>query len=227
MFRRILVAALIAGAVAGFVATAVQVARLLPLIEIAETFEAAGASHQHDHGVAAQWQPTPGGERLAFTLLFNVLAGVGFALLVNAGLALRKAAGHAPTIGGGVIWGAAGFASFALAPALGLPPELPGTPAADLLARQAWWIGTAVATAGGLGILAHAATGAARRGIAAAAGLLLIALPHLIGAPEPPDEHSAVSAELAVQFAVASLAAAAVFWAVLGSMSGWLQRRLG
>ena len=50
-------------------------------------------------------------------------------------------------------WGLAGFAAFTLAPNLGLPPELPAMPAADLLARQAWWIGTVVATAAGLALI--------------------------------------------------------------------------
>ena len=230
MLRRILTAALVAGAIAGLVATAIQAARLLPLIQIAERFEDAAAAVHHEHGNAQaaaepEWEPSPGAERLAFTVLFNVLAGFGFALLLNAGLAIRSAGGHPPTLASGMIWGAAGFASFALAPAFGLPPEPPGVPAADLIARQAWWVATAVATAGGLGLLAHAATGTMRRAAAAVLGLALIIAPHVIGAPHS-DEASSVPAGLAVEFAVASLVTAAVFWAVLGSTSAWVQRRL-
>ncbi|MEI2612914.1 MAG: CbtA family protein [Candidatus Promineifilaceae bacterium] len=43
--------------------------------------------------------------------------------------------------------------AFQLAPAFGLPPELPGMAAADLGARQVWWCGTALAT--GVGIFGH------------------------------------------------------------------------
>jgi cobalt transporter subunit CbtA len=235
MFRRILVAALIAGAVAGGLATVLQAARLTPLILVAERYESAGGeAHEahdhagHTHGAAAvPWQPAPGTERLAFTLMFNLLAGVGFALLVNAGLALRDAAGAAPDLGTGALWGAAGFASFALAPALGLPPELPGMPSADLVDRQIWWVATALATAIGLALLLYVGRPGPRRTLMATAGVVAIVLPHLIGAPQPDAaEASQVPAELAAQFAVGSLVTAAVFWLVLGSVSGWLQRRL-
>ena len=74
----------------------------------------------------------------------------------------------------------AGFAVFMLAPSLGLPPELPGMPAAELGPRQVWWLLTAAATAAGLALLAFRRTpvwavggrrpagGAASRGRAAA-----------------------------------------------------------
>jgi cobalt transporter subunit CbtA len=242
VLRRILLIALIAGAAGGLVASALQITRLTPLILAAETYETAVPA-EHTHGAHTQgdgahphsgpeWKPSEGGERLAFTVLFNLLAGFGFALLLNAGLTLRRAAGHGPTIVTGAAWGLAGFASFALAPALGLPPELPGMPAADLLPRQIWWIGTAGATAVGIGLLAAAAGTGARRGrmsglVGAALGVALIAAPHVIGAPQAAAEASAVPASLAVRFAVSSLATAALFWLVLGGLSGWLQRRLG
>jgi cobalt transporter subunit CbtA len=231
VLRRILLIALLAGAAAGLVASALQVTRLTPLILAAETYETT-APAEHSHGgvahthTAPEWKPGEGGERLAFTVLFNLLAGFGFALLLNAGLTLRRARGDGLDIGTGVAWGLAGFASFALAPALGLPPELPGMPAAELLDRQIWWVGTAGATAAGIALLA-AATGGAHRGLKAVLGAVLIVAPHIVGAPEAAAEASAVPASLAVRFAVSSLATAALFWVVLGGMSGWLQRRLG
>ena len=54
----------------------------------------------------------------------------------------------------GLLWGLGGFAVFMLAPSLGLPPELPGMPAAELGPRQVWWLLTAAATAAGLALLA-------------------------------------------------------------------------
>ena len=45
------------------------------------------------------------------------------------------------------MWGLAGFAVFTIAPGLGLPPELPGVPAAPLLSRQIWWVTAVLATA--------------------------------------------------------------------------------
>ena len=82
------------------------------------------------------------------SLALFVVFGVGYALLLAAVmLALRRE----PTPQGGLIVGIAGFLAVALAPAIGLPPELPGMGAAPLVLRQAWWLMTVVAT--GLGPL--------------------------------------------------------------------------
>jgi cobalt transporter subunit CbtA len=226
MLRRILLVALIAGAVAGLVATAVQGLRLWPLIAAAERFEQTGGeSHQHGDATPAhdhEWQPADGAERIAFTALFNILTGFGFALLLNGALALRQSAlrGATPDVATGALWGLAGFACFALAPAFGLPPELPGMEAADLLHRQLWWIATALASAAGLSLLAFA-----RPNVWKALGVVILVAPHLVGAPHT-HETGPVPAELAAQFVAASLVAAAVFWIVLGAVSGWLHRRL-
>jgi predicted cobalt transporter CbtA len=58
-----------------------------------------------------------------------------------------------------------------------------------------------------------------------AAGLALMAAPHLIGAPQPERIGGAVPPELAGHFAAASLVTAAVFWCVLGWLSGTFWRR--
>ncbi|HEX6979126.1 MAG TPA: CbtA family protein [Alphaproteobacteria bacterium] len=230
MLRRLLLIAVIAGAAAGLVATAFQAAKLWPLIAAAERYEAAapaegGAAHGHDdavHDHGEAWQPADGAERMAFTLLFNILTGFGFALLLNGALALRAAVGDARPLDGrtGLLWGLAGFGCFALAPALGLPPELPGMVAADLAGRQVWWIATALASAAGLAGLAFA-----RPVWAKALGLAFLVIPHVIGAPRP-EGAGVVPAELAAEFVVASLLAAAMFWLVLGGVSGWLHRRM-
>ena len=89
-------------------------------------------------------------------------------------------------------WAAGGFAATGLATGLGLSPELPGSAAADLFARQIWWIGTAAATGAGLYALIKL-----RTPLAIAAGVLLLVLPHLIGAPHPHEYVSTAPAELA------------------------------
>jgi cobalt transporter subunit CbtA len=121
----------------------------------------------------------------------------------------------------GILWGAAGFAVFALAPALGLPPELPGMTAAALESRQVWWIGTVIATAIGIGLFTESKTILAK-----IAALALLAAPHLIGAPHPFLFESNVPAELSAQFAIASLVTSAFFWFVLGGTSGYLYKKL-
>ncbi len=227
MLRKIVLAALVAGFVAGLVVTAVQAAKVWPLIAAAEEFEeaaqAANPAHAQDDEA---WSPAAGVERIGLTLLFNIIAGFGFALMLNGFIALRRALGHAIDPTRGLLWGVAGFVAFALAPSLGLPPEAPGVVGADLVHRQLWWGGTALATAGGLGALVFARSTAWR-----VAGALLVLLPHIIGAPHLPHdaaEHAgALPASLAAQYVSATLVATAVVWAVLGSVSGWMQRRLG
>jgi len=231
MISRLFWIALAAGTLAGLVAAIVQALGVWPLIAVAETFEAAEeiqdpAGHGHD------WSPE-GALRFGLSVLFDVLAGIGFALLANAGLLLVRAArGIALDWRAGLGIGAFGFAAFALAPALGLAPALPGMAEGDLLARQIWWIGTAAATLIGACAMAFGV-----RPWHWALGLLVAALPHAVGAPgdglglwglmaqSGALGDSGMTAELAQNFALASLGAMAAFWVALGLGSAALQRR--
>src|SRR6266404_5726463 len=185
MLRRILLTGLIAGTAAGLFAAGLQHIRLIPLISAAEVYEAAGPHADHQHGqpqsTAAEWQPAPGLERTGYTVLADVLAGIGFALLLAGGVALARLRGYPIDARRGLIWGAAGFLVFALAPAIGLPPELPGMQAAGLMARQEWWLSTAAATALGLGLVVFA-----RPVVLRISGAVLVLAPHLVGAPIAP-----------------------------------------
>ena len=236
LLRRILAAGLIAGCVAGLAVTAVQQIQVVPLILAAELFESAAPAHHHDAtpheyapGAAAHshdseaWAPQDGLERNLFTLLANIVAGVGYGAIL---VALMVFAGRKLDWQRGLLWGLGGFAAFALAPAMDLPPELPGMAAADLAARQMWWIATAGATIAGLGLIVFApARHAALKIAVPLAGIALLALPHLLGAPEHAAEAGNVPAELAARFAVASLIAQAAFWAVLSAIAGHLLGR--
>ena len=218
MIARIIIAAALAGLVAGMAAAAIQQVRVTPLIHAAEKYEqaeAADATQQHD---AAAWEPAGGLERTLYTVAADLIAGVGFALLLAA---VSLLSGLPLTVSNGAVWGLAGFAAFTLAPSAGLPPELPGMPVADLAARQLWWWLTVAAT--GLGILTAVRVG---RPWAWAAGAVLIVLPHLIGAPQPATHETAVPATLANSFAANAIAAQAVFWVVLGVALGYLMARL-
>ena len=124
------------------------------------------------------------------------------------------------TVSNGIVWGLAGFLVFSLAPAAGLPPELPGMPAAELWARQIWWGFAAVATGAGLVLITLA-----KHGLVIALGIAVLALPHMLGAPQAPAHDTAVPAHLAAAFAVNSIAAAAVFWALLGVLLGFFTDR--
>lgn len=217
MLKRILLAALVAGLVGGIAISIVQEFTTTPLILHAETYEQAPAGGDVAGGDAAAWAPADGIERTLHTSFGNIVAGIGFALMLVAGFAL-----HGGEIDGrrGVLWGLAGFTVFSLAPALGLPPEAPGAMAADLVARQGWWLATAGATALGLGLMIFAG-----KPLWIVLGVVVLAAPHVIGAPQPDNLGGAVPPELAAHFVAASLVTAAVFWALLGWLSGTLYRR--
>jgi cobalt transporter subunit CbtA len=227
MFRQIFFAAAVAGLLGGLLITAMQYVSVIPLILEAETFETA-AAHDHDAGHATTgqtdaavveeeaWAPADGLERALYTLATNVLMAIGFALLLAAGFALTGHGGWRT----GLYWGMAGFAAFMLAPAIGLPPEVPGAEAAPLVERQLWWLGTIAATAGGLALILLT-----RSWQWFVVGAALIALPHLIGAPQPEHHGGLAPDSLAREFVVAVLVTGFLFWLALGALSGFFYKR--
>lgn len=236
IFRNAVFAAAAAGLLAGLLLAALQTFATVPLILQAETFENAGGGHDHAapaeaapadatpaEAVPAEaheeeaWGPEDGFERFAYTVGINIVSGIGFALVL---VAASEFAGGIGNWRQGTLWGFAGFAIFTLAPGLGLPPELPAMPAADLFARQAWWIGTVVATAAGLGLIAFSG-----RAPLAILGVALIVLPHIIGAPQPESHDSPVPAGLHHQFVVAVTVTNLIFWVALGGIIGLVRQR--
>ena len=229
-FRSIVFASVIAGFIVGLIVTAVQQFGTVPLILRAEVYEKT-AAHKHeaaappqailvhdhaDHDHAAEaWEPRDGLERNVYTAGANILTAIGFALLLGGFLAVRSGATGEPiSWHEGLMWGLAGFAVFTIAPGLGLPPELPGVPTAPLLSRQIWWVTAVLATAAGLGLIVF------RRSMPAAiAGVVLIMLPHLIGAPELQHVETNVPSSLSHQFVVAVTLTSLVFWSLLGGLT--------
>jgi cobalt transporter subunit CbtA len=236
-FRAIVFAAVLAGLAAGAAVTVIQQFGTVPLILKAEVYEKAAEHHEaeaiapsasmpgghsHDEAAAAPhehaaeaWEPREGLQRNAFTAGANVLTAIGFALVLASLFAVRRGS-VAENISWheGLVWGLAGFTVFTLAPGLGLPPELPGVPAAPLLSRQIWWVLTAAATAAGLGLIFLRATAPA-----AIAGLILIIMPHLIGAPELETIETNVPTSLSHQFTVVVTLTGLVFWSLLGALT--------
>lgn len=224
MIKRIAQTAGFSALLAALLLTLLQSLWVTPLILEAESYESAepvaehshAANAAHDHHDADAWAPQNGVQRTLFTGLSNLVVAAGFALML-AGLYSLRAPGRTWQ---GLLWGLAGFATFNLAPAIGLPPELPGTAAADLLLRQYWWIGTAASTAAGLALLAFGGQWWLR-----ILGLLLLPLPHLLGAPQPEVHESLAPAALSEHFIYASLLVNALFWIALGLISAWLFNR--
>ena len=252
MISKAVTTVLLAGFVAGILVTGAQMLKVTPLILQAEkyevgaevvphTHEQSGVTHEHElngvaldvhaaltvaHGnevaahdhAAENWAPTDGAERTFYTAVSNIVTGIAFSLMLVAVYLLR---GKPVNMNSGLLWGAAGFLIFSGSPALGLPPELPGMTAAALDARQTWWIGTVIATAIGIGLFTETKTILPK-----VAAVLLLAAPHLIGAPHPLLFESNVPAELSAQFAIASLFTSAFFWMVLGASTGYFYQKL-
>ena len=225
LFRSIVFSAVTAGVLVGAVVTIVQQFGTVPLILKAEVYERSAdaatpphaTSGEHSGHAAIAWEPSDGLERTLYTTAANVLTAIGFSLLLGGFFGLR---GQPVTWREGLLWGLAGFAVFTIAPGVGLPPELPGVPAAPLGARQIWWIATAAATACGLGLFVFR-----RSVIAAVLGFALIVAPHVVGAPQLADVHTDVPALLSHQFAVAVTLTSFLFWMLLGSLTSFAYRR--
>ena len=86
--------------------------------------------------------------------------------------------------------------------------------------RQLWWIGTAVAT--GAGLLAAARL---RNVYGYAIAVVLIAAPHVIGAPQPETSGGLAPEELERKFILVTIATSLVFWLVLGVLTGAFFKR--
>ena len=231
MITKLLKTAVVAGLIAGVFGWTLQMALTTPIIVAAEAYERApaaeaGDGHAHTHEDGSQhvhdteaWAPDEGFERHAFTLLTSVLFGVGFGAILAACYLVTGDS----RVGwrGGLVWGLLGYAAVFVAPAVGLPPELPGMAAADLFERQSWWLAAVVLTGGGLIALIKGGSFAVR-----VLGVLLIVAPHAYGAPHAGFYSDGPPAELAAHFAVASLVSVALFWMMLGAASGWAWERV-
>ena len=238
MFRSLVFTAALSGLLVGLAISVLQIFGTVPLIARGETYEKASAP-AHDHGAPGHshagtgraaapaatapapepegWEPADGLERNAYTLLFNVVERIGFALLLAGSLVLS---GRTPSWREGFLWGLAGFAVFVLAPSIGLPPELPGIPAAPLGPRQLWWIATAASTAAALWLIVFR-----RSPVWAALAIVLLAAPHLIGAPGLDEVATAVPAQLSHRFVVAVLVTTLLSWSLLGALTGYFGGR--
>ena len=232
MIGRLVLAALIAGMAAGFVYGGVQHVQTTPLILAAEVYETAPA---HDHAAAAtdpavtsapapeheaeEWAPADGWQRTLSTTVSSMITGAGFALLL-AGVSLLTGLPITPK--NGLIWGICSFLAATVAPGAGLAPELPGMPTADLVSRQVWWVATIAATGAAIFLIATK-----RELIWLATAVALIALPHIIGAPQPLTHETAVPAGLAASFAANTIAASAVLWSLIGLFLGLALQKFG
>ena len=220
MTKNLLTSAVFAGVAAGLIAALLQFVFVIPALLEGELFETGARVHFGANGSPESERGSPGlgteWARHAMTVGFNVVTYVGFGFLLLAAMAFAELRGLTKvTPKQGLIWGLAGFIAIQLAPAIGLPPELPGTPAAEIGPRQMWWLGTLVASALGLWVIAFG------RGVVALSGVILLLGPHLIGAPHLDAFWGVAPPELSAEFVTLSLGAAAAGWTCLGFLCAW------
>jgi cobalt transporter subunit CbtA len=223
MLARVLSVGLLAGLLAGLLIAVLQQVTTTPLILLAETYEkessasvpAPGPPREHDHAAHDHgWKPADGLSRFFYTGVATVATAIGMSFLLLAGMIF---AGDPIDERRALAWAIAGFVATGLAPAAGLAPELPGSGAGALLARQAWWIATAAATAFALWTFLRSASLTARL-----VAVVVLLAPHVIGAPPPHALESKVPAEIAAQFAALSLVVQGLLWALAGIAVGRL-----
>ncbi len=238
-FSKIFTTAALASLFAGILLTIVQQIGVIPSILEAEKYETSTPApranaaisveprdqgpreqgHGEGHGEGAEvGAPQDGMQRTLLTLAANVLIAMGFALLLGAASSLH---GNILSWKSGLLWGLAGYVVFFVAPSLGLAPELPGTEAAALQTRKFWWVGTAVSTAGGLALIAFAPIWLLK-----GAGVILLLVPHLVGAPHPASPEALAPQQLLTTFIIATAIAKAIFWLSLGGAYGYFNRKL-
>ncbi|MCJ8323856.1 MAG: CbtA family protein [Rhizobiales bacterium] len=233
MFKHIVINALIVGAIAGAIWGVLQIFTTSPIILAAEVYELVepeatdthshGDETVHSHADDDAWAPADGFERIIYTLITAMLSAVGFAMITLAFMALT----NQTSLISGLLFGLAGYISFFVAPALGLLPEIPGTLAADLDMRQTWWALTVGLTAAGLATIAFSPV------IYKIIGVGLLAIPHIIGAPQP-EHHGFANTDPVAVAALTNLSAdfvlmtgfsLLVLWLTIGLLSAYFGRK--
>ncbi|MEH6833338.1 MULTISPECIES: CbtA family protein [Falsihalocynthiibacter] len=233
MFKQIFTSALFAGIAAGLLSALLQFWLVTPVLLEGEEYETGAKNHFAGVLIVEGEDPAPIEveveippttseliTRHGMTVAMNIIVFTGFALILVAGIATAASAGYEVTPKSGIVWGLAGFIAVQLAPAAGLFPELPGTPAEDIFLRQMWWITTVVATLVGLALIAFG-----NRAYWMVLGAIFIAAPHIIGAPHLEFYAGVAPPELSALFVSRSLAVACASWAIMGGVAGAVWHR--
>src|SRR5271170_1395504 len=138
MVFRTISTALLAGILAGMCLFALQRTLTVSLIHGAERYEKEARNVESPSDIFAK-DPL----RSMATLLGDIFLAIGFGLILSGVYAFSGRHGWLY----GLLFGLAGFATFQLAPAMVVPPAVPGMEVASLALRQTgWWVAVASAT---------------------------------------------------------------------------------
>ena len=219
MFGRILTSALFAGAAAGLIAALLQLFFVQPVLLHAELYESGELVHFGGEAVSAH-PDLPGlfdePMRNLLSILFTMLTYTGYALVMVALMSQAERQGHEITARHGIIWGLAGFVTFHFAPGLTLAPEVPGVAAADVGARQVWWVATVASAGVAMWLIAFGGNL-----VAYVIAALLLMAPHVIGAPEPDSFTGPVPTEIGALFAARAFGIGMAAWVLLGAFCAY------
>jgi len=219
MFTRIFTSALIAGAGAGLIAGLLQLVFVQPVLLHAELYETGTLVHFGSESTVSAHQDIGGIDVLrdGLSVFFTMLVYAGYALVLVAAMSVAETRGAKISGRTGIIWGLAGFFVVHFAPGFSPAPEVPGVAAADVVSRQVWWLATVLAAAIAIWLLAFGRNWGAWGG-----SIVLLLLPHLIGAPEPDVFSGPVPTEIGAHFAARAFGVSMAAWAIVGSFAGYL-----
>ena len=178
--------------------------------------KAGGSENQYEHSHDHHDGEEPTYMRNGLSVVFSIFTYAGFGLMMMAAFAFAAERGVLITARSGLLWGLSGFVAVQFAPAFGLPPEVPGNAAADITIRQVWWFSTVAATIVGIALIAFG-----RNVLQWGLAVVVLLLPHVIGAPHPGEYWGSAPPELAAAYAARTLGVGLVAWLVLGFTAGY------
>lgn len=221
MFTKIITTALFAGFIVGIVSAILQLIFIQPILLHAELYETGSLTHFGENNSKKVHQKLPFDfQRNGLSILFSALIYTGYAIILVSILAYASSLSLKTDNLRSILFGISGFFAVQLAPAFGLPPELPGAAAAEVVPRQVWWYFCVFATIIGIWMISFG-----DKILYVSIGIIVILIPHLIGAPEPEFFVGPTPPELASHFASRTLALGAVSWIFLGYLSGYFWRK--
>lgn len=222
-FRTLVLSAFAIAVFTGALISLYQAYFITPIILGSEVFEVTEAiGHQQIEEVEA-WVPADGVERNSWNFTSNFLLCFAYALILLSVMSTKTSTNTVK----GIFWGAAAYLTIFAAPALGLPPEIPGMEASQLEGRQAWWLLTVILTAISLWMIVF------QNNMYKVVGIILLILPHLLGAPQPELHGFANSDPQAVaeltqlwhDFVLQTTIANALLWVIIGSSAGFFTKK--
>ena len=222
-FRNLVLSAFAIAIIAGVMLSVYQAFFITPIIVSSEVYEVVEPVTHHQTEEGDVWAPEDGIERHSWNFASNFLLCFAYALILLSAMSIKTSVNTIK----GVFWGGAVYLTIFVAPALGLPPEIPGMEAAHLEGRQAWWLLTVILTAISLWLIAF------QSNVYKVLGVILLIIPHVLGAPQPEMHGFANTDPAAVEaltrlwydFILQTSIANALLWVIIGALSGYIANK--